>query len=108
MNATNKTKCEKCKMEGCGKCDNTGCIYCKDNYFEILNSSFFVESCVLACEFGKEDKCLTCVTSKRYPMDTRIPHKCSSCNAGYKLIDGQCKKIENSFIAIYKITTNIT
>ena len=30
---------------------------------------------------------------------------CSSCNKGYKLINGKCKKIENSFIGIYNITS---
>ena len=29
--------------------------------------------------------------------------QCVSCNPGYKLIKGNCKKIENSFIGIYNV-----
>ncbi len=35
-----------------------------------------------------------------------IKNKCGSCNYGYKLMkDGTCKKIENSFIASYNVSS---
>ena len=39
-------------------------------------------------------------------MEKGKEYQCSSCNQGYKLMkDGSCKKIENSFTAIYNITS---
>ena len=109
MNSTDKTKCSKCMMIGCEKCDDIQCIYCRQNYFTIINDTWNIVSCNLTCELGKDDKCLTCDTSKRFPMDPIIPKKCRSCNNGYKLLpNGHCQKIENSFIAIYKVIKNLT
>ena len=39
------------------------------------------------------------------PKWKRKKNQCLSCNIGYKLIKGKCKKIENSFIGIYNVTS---
>ena len=97
-----KTKCSKCSIEGCKICDNTSnnCIECKNNYRSIIDiNSGLIISCNLLCELGNGNKCLACDTTKGKES------LCLSCNEGYKLINGKCKKIENSFIGIYNITS---
>lgn len=92
-NILDKTKCSKCKIEGCKRCDNVSgkCQDCKYNYEPIIDENTgIITNCNLQCEIGLGDKCLACETEKGKE------HKCSSCNIGYKLINGQCKKIENS------------
>ena len=106
-NFQDKTRCSKCPIEGCKICDSAtnNCIECKNNYRASIDSnSGLIISCNLICEFGSEDKCLTCDMTKGKES------LCSSCNEGYKLINGKCKKIENSFIGIYNIisTTDFT
>ena len=97
-----KTKCSKCPIEGCKTCDivSNNCIECKSNYRAIIDiNSNSIISCNLLCELGSGDKCLTCDEAKGKEL------QCSSCNEGYKLINGKCKKIENYFIGIYNITS---
>ena len=101
-NISDKTKCSKCQIEGCKRCDNISgeCQECKYNYEPITDeSNGIIINCNLKCEIGMGNKCLTCQTKKGKE------HQCSSCNTGYKLINGQCKKIENSFVAIYNATS---
>ena len=101
-NIQDKAKCSKCSIEGCKICDNVSnnCIECKNNYRAIIDiNSGLIISCNLLCELGNGNKCLTCdITKGKESL-------CSSCNEGYKLINGKCKKIENSFIGIYNITS---
>ena len=100
QNSKDKTKCSKCPIEGCKICDSVtnNCIECKNNYRTIIGvNSGLIISCNLLCEFGNGDKCLIC------DMTIGKESLCSSCNEGYKLINGKCKKIENSFIGIYNI-----
>ena len=97
-----KTKCSKCPIEGCKRCDisSNNCIECKSNYRAIIDIySNLIIGCNLLCELGDGDKCLTCDETKGNEL------QCSSCNKGYKLINGKCKKIENYFIGIYNITS---
>jgi surface protein len=101
-NNLDKTKCSKCQIEGCKRCDNFSgkCLECKYNYEPITDeNSGIIINCNLQCEIGMGNKCLTCQTEKGKK------NQCSSCNTGYKLINGQCKKIENSFVAIYNVTS---
>ena len=99
-NILDKTKCSKCSIEGCKICDNisNNCIECKSNYRAItdINSGIII-NCNLLCELGSEDKCLTCDMTKGKES------LCSNCNEGYKLINGKCKKIENSFIGVCNV-----
>ena len=101
-NALDKKICLKCQIEGCKACDNiTGnCKECKPYYEPIIDKiSGLIINCNLQCEIGIGDKCLTCETEQRKKS------QCASCNLGYKLINGKCKKIENSFIGIYNATS---
>jgi len=50
------------------------------NSYKAIYENEIIKSCEFMCQIGKEDKCLTC-----------DDNKCSSCNIGYKLIDGKCK-----------------
>ena len=99
-NSINKKICNKCKVDGCDICDNiTGnCQKCQLNYKPILDEiTSKIVACKIVCEIGKENKCSSCNLEEE--------NKCLSCNPGYKLMkDGSCKKIENSFIAIYNVT----
>ena len=62
-----------------------------------MNNGKIVE-CNLICDIGEGNKCQTCNLENK--------NKCGSCNPGYKLMkDGICKKIENSFIASYNVTS---
>ena len=101
VNSINKKICNKCKVDGCDICDNiTGnCQKCQLNYKPILDEiTSKIVACKLVCEIGKENKCSLC--------NLKEENKCLSCNLGYKLMkDGSCKKIENSFIAIYNVTS---
>ena len=54
-------------------------------------------NCNELCELGKNNKCLTCNEKIGYES------QCGSCNEGYKLVNGKCKIIENSFIGIYNV-----
>lgn len=97
-----KTKCSKCPNENWKICDifSNNCIKCKNNYRANIDiKSGLIKSCDLLCDLGEGDKCLTCEMKKGKES------LCSSCNEGYKLINGKCKKIENSFIGIYNITS---
>ena len=98
-NFRNKTKCTNCPIEGCKNCDNKGiCQKCNIDYEPTIKDGV-ITSCTSKCELGKDDRCLTCDAENGNK-------KCSSCNAGYKLMkNGSCKKIENSFIAKYKVNS---
>ena len=101
-NTLNKKICTKCEIEGCKKCDNSAkiCQECKQYYIPYFNKNTGnIINCNLLCELGSNDKCLTCNTQSGYES------QCGSCNEGYKLINGKCKKIENSFIAIYNVSS---
>lgn len=101
-NILDKIKCSKCPIEGCKRCDNISgkCQECKYNYEPITDeSNGIIINCNLQCKIGMGNKCLSCQTEKGKE------HQCSSCNIGYKLINGQCKEIENSFVAIYNVTS---
>ena len=95
-NHTDKTKCIKCPIDGCQSCDNLGiCQKCFINYkTKVINGK--INSCSLKCDLGNNEKCLECGEE----------NKCSICNNGYKLMkNGSCKKIENSFIAKYRVNS---
>ena len=60
LNSKNKTKCTKCPIDGCKKCDNEGiCQKCMIDY-EPSTIDGIIMSCTLKCELGKDDKCLAC------------------------------------------------
>ena len=85
-----KTKCSKCPNENWKICDifSNNCIKCKNNYRANIDiNSGLIKSCDLLCDLGEGDKCLTCEMKKGKES------LCSSCNEGYKLINGKCKKI---------------
>ena len=77
--------CQKCSLEGCIKCNGTyeknECTSCGDlvNIFDKNNK---IIKCNMACMEGEEEKCLICDKEKNI---------CSSCNIGYKLVNGLCK-----------------
>ena len=96
-NDNDKTKCKKCKIEGCKSCDKYQgiCDQCKDFYEPVINNGNIIK-CELICDLGEENKCKTC--------DLENKNKCGSCNLGYKLMkNGKCIKIENSFVANYNV-----
>ena len=103
LNSLIKNECQQCNIRGCKICDpNTGnCLECKKFYKPIFEqNSELIVSCEIICELGEQNKCTTCNEEKGKE------NQCSSCNKGYRLTkNGTCKKIENSFIAIYNITT---
>ena len=104
-NILDKTKCSKINIEGCKYYDNisNSCKECKNNYKPNIDiNSGLITNCILLCELGKESKCLTCEIEKGKES------QCASCNEGYKLINGKCKKIENSFIGIYNVSSTST
>ena len=76
--------CQKCSLEGCIKCNGTyeknECTSCGDlvNIYDINNK---IIECNMTCETGEEEKCLTC---------DKVKNICSSCNIGYKLVNGTC------------------
>ena len=100
-NIQDKSVCSKCLIEGCKKCDiYNNCFECKNNYKPIIDSiSGEITFCNLLCDLGNYDKCSACDMINKKQFD------CGSCNDGYKLINGKCKKIENSFIAIYEVAS---
>ena len=98
-NDFDKSLFKKCQIEGCKSCEYTDgiCDNCKDNYEPLINDGKIIE-CKLICDLGEENKCQTCNIGSK--------NKCGSCNPGYKLMkNGTCKKIENSFIASYNVTS---
>ena len=102
VNISDKTKSLKCKIEGCKICQDISgdCIECKNeikprNYNPYLYSLPRTE-CKVFCELGNEEKCLT-YNDNIY----------GSCNKGYNLVNVICKKIDDSFIALYNITSTI-
>lgn len=99
-NSLYRTKCIECNIDGCKTCDSDSgtCIQCKTFYEPVINSGNIIQ-CQLTCNLGNEDKCLTC------KLEEGKKNECGSCNNGYKLTkNGICKKIENSFTAIFKLT----
>ena len=101
INSLDKKKCVKCNIDGCKTCDSDSgaCSECKTFYEPIMNSGSIIQ-CQLTCDIGDENKCLTCKTEEGEK------NKCGSCNYGYKLVkNGTCQKIENSFTAIFKLTS---
>ena len=98
-NYFSKNSCKKCGVEGCKFCNNIDgiCEECKDYYIPLINKGKIIE-CNPICELGEGNKCKTCNLESK--------NKCGDCNPGYKLMnDGICKKIENSFIASYNVTS---
>ena len=51
-----------------------------------------ITSCQYHCEIGKEEKCLSCDSDNI---------TCTSCNLGYKLLNGKCI-LNYSFKAVYQ------
>lgn len=100
-NNKNKTICYKCRIEGCETCDknNGNCQKCQIFYKPIFDEyTNKIISCKKLCSIGNEDKCASC--------DEKQENKCLSCNSGYKLSkNGKCLKIENSFFAVYNVTS---
>ena len=99
LNSIDQTSCKKCQVEGCKSCNNIdgNCEQCKDYYEASMKNGKIIE-CNLICNLGEGNKCQTCNLESK--------NKCGSCNPGYKLMkDGICKKIENSFIASYNVTS---
>ena len=101
-NLNNKNKCSQCSINGCKTCDNNICNECKIFYDPVYdnNNKNIISSCKLRCDIGMKEKCVTCNIEKGKESE------CSSCNEGFRLINGKCKKIENSFIAIYNVTSS--
>ena len=94
-NAEDKTKCVKCSLEGCKTCsgdiNNEKCIECY-NYPYMINGE--IKTCN-NCKIGSGENCLSCDEH----------NKCKTCNKGYKLLDGKCILIDNTFYAVYNATT---
>ena len=94
-NAEDKTKCEKCSLEGCKTCsgelNNEKCLEC-NGYPYIINGE--IKTCN-DCKVGSGENCLSCDKN----------NKCKTCNKGYKLVDGKCILIDNTFYAVYNVTT---
>ena len=101
-NDKNKSICTKCKIEGCEICNsNTGnCEKCQSFYKPIKDEYISkIIFCKKLCEYGDGNKCASC--------DEKQENKCLSCNSGFKLIkNGTCIKIDNSFIAVYNVTSS--
>ena len=106
LNSINKSKCIKCPINGCSRCNENGvCESCQIYQKPIFDENNRIVECKLTCDLGNENKCLSCSLVQGRESE------CSQCNIGYKLMkSGICKKIENSFIAIYnsKSTTSPT
>ena len=90
-----KQNCMKCSLEGCIKCNGTyeynECTNC-GNLIAVYENNTIIK-CNNTCETGPEEQCLTCYQDKI---------ECSSCNIGYKLVDGKCKP-DFLIKAIYKV-----
>lgn len=105
LNTLNKKECNKCPINGCSKCNEFGiCENCRLYHKPIFDSNKnTILSCELTCDLGNDNKCLSCSLIQGRESE------CSQCNIGYKLMkSGICKKIENSFIAIYNSKSNTT
>ena len=91
--------CQKCSIEGCANCTGTyaenECLSCGD-LKTLKDSNDKIIKCLSTCDIGPEEKCLTCDSET---LD------CTSCNIGYKLVDGLCKP---KFLikAIYQTTAD--
>jgi len=100
-NNKNKSICTKCKIEGCEICNSkTGnCEKCQSFYKPIKDEYIYkIIFCKKLCEYGNGNKCASCYEKQE--------NKCLSCNSGFKLIkNGTCIKIDNSFVAVYNITS---
>lgn len=94
-NAEDRTKCVKCSLEGCKTCSGTlgseKCIQCLNEPFMINGE---IKTCS-SCQIGSGENCLSCDKD----------NKCKTCNNGYKLVEGKCKLIENTFFAVYNSTS---
>ena len=82
----NKTKCEKCDIEGCLECfssnNNKSCSNCQIG-FSLINNKCIKEACVI----GENEKCTSC-------RNERGKEKvCATCNDGYFIQENS-----NSFI----------
>lgn len=81
---TQKRNCLKCSVDNCDKCSgsktNNICTQCISCLTPIYQNNEII-SCKYTCEEGENEKCKTC---------DKIKNMCSSCNAGYNLIDGKC------------------
>jgi surface protein len=93
--AEDKTKCVKCSLERCKICSGTvgneKCIQCMNDPFMINGE---IKTCS-SCQIGLGENCLSCDKD----------NKCKTCNKGYKLVEGKCKLIENTFFAVYNSTS---
>ena len=93
--AKDKTKCVKCSLEGCKTCSGTmgneKCVQCLNEPFMINGE---IKTCS-GCSIGSVENCLSCDKD----------NKCEICNKGYKLVKGKCKLIENTFFAVYNVTS---
>ena len=85
-----KTKCIKCQLDGCKACSGN-----------IMNN--ICTECFKNPQI-KEGKIIFCKEQEQIDNCSKLDYnnKCISCNKGYKLIDGECILIENTFYAIYK------
>ena len=93
--AEDRTKCVKCSLEGCKTCSGTvgneKCAQCL-NVPYMVNGE--IKTCS-SCQIGSGENCLSCDKD----------NKCKTCNKGYKLVEGKCKLIENTFFAVYNSTS---
>ena len=88
--------CEKCQLDNCAKCSGTKleneCNLCIDYYKPIISDGV-INQCILDCETGINEKCLTCNTTNA---------QCSSCNIGYFIPEDdetkkQCQKCSSDY-----------
>ena len=78
------TSCQKCTIDGCEQCqgpiDDIECADC--GFLKSVKVDGKIKQCINTCETGPEEMCKTCHTKKI---------ECTSCNIGYKLVDGKCR-----------------
>ena len=74
-----KTKCKKCSLENCQFCEGTlasnYCLQCLPSFTPTFENSRIIQ-CKILCKVG----CKTCTGE----------NLCSSCEVGYKLLNGDC------------------
>ena len=91
---TNQKICQKCSVENCNKCHGTKlsnvCTTCNQFLTPIYENGKII-LCKYTCETGDDEMCKTCDKTR---------NECSSCNLGYKLLNGKCV-VNYSFKAIY-------
>ena len=89
-----KLKCKKCSLEYCQNCEGTInsniCTLCLYGFTPIFENGEIIQ-CKPRCQIGTEGKCKTCHETEDL---------CTSCNVGYKLINGECI-LNYSFRATY-------